>query len=156
MHDPREPHLTALKRILRYLWGTLDFGLLLRQTLDFGGRWGRERPRGRGGCCSPASCGDGFKRAHEVAAAAARARVAATARCRSLAAQGRWGSHAASYGRRPPSAGPRRGTAPVARMAAGLNKGSKPAPVATASRSGTNKEGEGAHGEQDSVAETRA
>jgi hypothetical protein len=28
MHDPREPHLTALKRILRYLRGTLDFGLL--------------------------------------------------------------------------------------------------------------------------------
>jgi hypothetical protein len=32
MHDPREPHLTALKRILRYLRGTLDFGLLLRQS----------------------------------------------------------------------------------------------------------------------------
>jgi hypothetical protein len=32
MHDPREPHLTAMKRILRYLWGTLDFGLLLRQS----------------------------------------------------------------------------------------------------------------------------
>jgi len=30
MHDPREPHLAALKRILRYLRGTLDFGLLLR------------------------------------------------------------------------------------------------------------------------------
>jgi hypothetical protein len=29
MHDPREPHLTAMKRILRYLRGTLDFGLLL-------------------------------------------------------------------------------------------------------------------------------
>ena len=28
-HDPREPHLTALKRTLRYLRGTLDFGLLL-------------------------------------------------------------------------------------------------------------------------------
>jgi hypothetical protein len=27
MHDPREPHLTALKRILRYLQGTPDFGL---------------------------------------------------------------------------------------------------------------------------------
>jgi hypothetical protein len=28
MHDPREPHLTAMKRTLRYLRGTLDFGLL--------------------------------------------------------------------------------------------------------------------------------
>ncbi|GJU14301.1 ribonuclease H-like domain-containing protein [Tanacetum coccineum] len=27
MHDPREPHLAALKRILRYVQGTLDFGL---------------------------------------------------------------------------------------------------------------------------------
>jgi hypothetical protein len=31
MHDPREPHLTAMKRILWYLRGTLDFGLLLRR-----------------------------------------------------------------------------------------------------------------------------
>ena len=31
MHDPREPHLTALKRILRYLRGTVDFGLLLHR-----------------------------------------------------------------------------------------------------------------------------
>jgi len=30
MHDPREPQLSAVKRILRYLRGTLDFGLLLR------------------------------------------------------------------------------------------------------------------------------
>jgi len=29
MHDPREPHLAALKRTLHYLRGTLDFGLLL-------------------------------------------------------------------------------------------------------------------------------
>jgi hypothetical protein len=29
MHDPREPHLTATKRILRYLQGTLDHSLLL-------------------------------------------------------------------------------------------------------------------------------
>jgi hypothetical protein len=29
MHDPREPHLTAMKRTLCYLWGTLDSGLLL-------------------------------------------------------------------------------------------------------------------------------
>jgi hypothetical protein len=32
MHDPREPHLTAMKRILRYLRGTPDFGLLLRHS----------------------------------------------------------------------------------------------------------------------------
>jgi hypothetical protein len=32
MHDPRESHMTALKRILRYLQSTLDFGLLLRQS----------------------------------------------------------------------------------------------------------------------------
>ncbi|GKD37064.1 ribonuclease H-like domain-containing protein [Tanacetum coccineum] len=29
MHDPREPHFAALKRILRYVQGTLDFGLHL-------------------------------------------------------------------------------------------------------------------------------
>ncbi|GJV62533.1 ribonuclease H-like domain-containing protein [Tanacetum coccineum] len=29
MHDPREPHFIALKRILRYVRGTLDFGLQL-------------------------------------------------------------------------------------------------------------------------------
>nr|GEX29814.1 ribonuclease H-like domain-containing protein [Tanacetum cinerariifolium] len=29
MHDPREPHFSALKRILRYVWGTLDYGLQL-------------------------------------------------------------------------------------------------------------------------------
>jgi hypothetical protein len=29
MHDPREPHLTAMKRILRYLQGMPDYGLLL-------------------------------------------------------------------------------------------------------------------------------
>ncbi|GKE66922.1 ribonuclease H-like domain-containing protein [Tanacetum coccineum] len=27
MHDPREPHFAALKRILRYVRGTMDFGL---------------------------------------------------------------------------------------------------------------------------------
>jgi hypothetical protein len=32
MHTPREPHLTALKRILRYLHGSLDYGLLLRSS----------------------------------------------------------------------------------------------------------------------------
>ncbi|GJR23768.1 ribonuclease H-like domain-containing protein [Tanacetum coccineum] len=29
MHDPREPHVAALKRILRYVLGTVDFGLQL-------------------------------------------------------------------------------------------------------------------------------
>jgi hypothetical protein len=31
MHDPREPHLTAMKHILYYLWVTLVFSLLLRR-----------------------------------------------------------------------------------------------------------------------------
>jgi hypothetical protein len=29
MHDPQEAHLTAMKRTLRYLRGTLDYGILL-------------------------------------------------------------------------------------------------------------------------------
>jgi hypothetical protein len=32
MHDPREPHLTAMKRILHYLHGTSNTGLLLRRS----------------------------------------------------------------------------------------------------------------------------
>ena len=32
MHDPREPHLAALKRILRYLQGTLSLGLTLHRS----------------------------------------------------------------------------------------------------------------------------
>jgi hypothetical protein len=32
MHTPRKPHLTALKRILRYLRGTLDYSMLLRSS----------------------------------------------------------------------------------------------------------------------------
>jgi hypothetical protein len=32
MHDPREPHLTAMKCTLHYLRGTLDYGLLLRRS----------------------------------------------------------------------------------------------------------------------------
>jgi hypothetical protein len=32
MHTPQEPHLTTLKRILRYLRGSLDYGLLLRPS----------------------------------------------------------------------------------------------------------------------------
>jgi hypothetical protein len=35
MHDPREPHLTAMKHILRYLRGTLDYSLLLRRSSSF-------------------------------------------------------------------------------------------------------------------------
>jgi hypothetical protein len=32
MHDPHEPHLTVVKRILRYLQGTLDHDLLLHRA----------------------------------------------------------------------------------------------------------------------------
>jgi hypothetical protein len=32
MHDPREPHLAALKRILRYIRGTLHLGLVLHPS----------------------------------------------------------------------------------------------------------------------------
>ena len=32
MHTPREPHLTTVKRILRYLRGSLDYSLLLRPS----------------------------------------------------------------------------------------------------------------------------
>jgi hypothetical protein len=32
MHNPREPHLTAMKCILRYLQGTSDYGRLLRHS----------------------------------------------------------------------------------------------------------------------------
>jgi hypothetical protein len=32
MYSPREPHLASLKRILRYICGTLDLGLLLRPS----------------------------------------------------------------------------------------------------------------------------
>jgi hypothetical protein len=32
MHDPREPHLTTLKRLLRYLRGTVDYGILLHRS----------------------------------------------------------------------------------------------------------------------------
>jgi hypothetical protein len=32
MHSPRELHLTALKRIIRYLRGSIDYGFLLRPS----------------------------------------------------------------------------------------------------------------------------
>jgi hypothetical protein len=32
MHNPWDSHLTAMKRILRYLRGTPDYGLLLRHS----------------------------------------------------------------------------------------------------------------------------
>jgi hypothetical protein len=32
MHDPREPHLTAMKRILRYLQEMPDYGLFRRRS----------------------------------------------------------------------------------------------------------------------------
>jgi hypothetical protein len=35
MHDPQEPHLATMKRTLCYLWGTLDYGLLLRCSASF-------------------------------------------------------------------------------------------------------------------------
>jgi hypothetical protein len=35
MHDLRETHLIAMKRTLRYLRGTLDFGLLLQRSASF-------------------------------------------------------------------------------------------------------------------------
>jgi hypothetical protein len=34
MHDPRQPHLALLKRILRYIRGTTSHGLLLRSSTD--------------------------------------------------------------------------------------------------------------------------
>ncbi|GKF86901.1 ribonuclease H-like domain-containing protein [Tanacetum coccineum] len=33
MHVPREPHLATLKRVLRYIRGTLDFGLQLYASI---------------------------------------------------------------------------------------------------------------------------
>lgn len=32
MHDPREPHLAALKRILRYIRGSVDLGLHIQRS----------------------------------------------------------------------------------------------------------------------------
>jgi len=32
MHDPREPHLSAFKRLLRYLRATVDYGLLFHRS----------------------------------------------------------------------------------------------------------------------------
>jgi hypothetical protein len=32
MHDPREPHLTVMKRIMRYFQGMPYYGLLLRRS----------------------------------------------------------------------------------------------------------------------------
>ena len=32
MHDPRESHLAALKRLLRYVRGTVDLGLVLQRS----------------------------------------------------------------------------------------------------------------------------
>ena len=35
MHDPKEPHLAAMKRILRYVQGTLDLGFYLHRTSPY-------------------------------------------------------------------------------------------------------------------------
>ncbi len=35
MHDPCESHLTALKRILRYIRGTLEYGLHIQRSSSF-------------------------------------------------------------------------------------------------------------------------
>jgi hypothetical protein len=32
MHNPREPHLTAMKHIMPYLQGTLEYDLILRRS----------------------------------------------------------------------------------------------------------------------------
>ena len=32
MHDPRKSHLAALKRLFRYVCGTVDFGLVLHRS----------------------------------------------------------------------------------------------------------------------------
>ena len=32
MHDPRESHLAALKHLLRYVRGTVDYGLVLHRS----------------------------------------------------------------------------------------------------------------------------
>ena len=32
MHDPKESHLAALKRLLRYVRGTVDLGLVLHRS----------------------------------------------------------------------------------------------------------------------------
>jgi hypothetical protein len=34
MHDPRESHLAAMKRLLRYVRGIVDFGLVLHRSLS--------------------------------------------------------------------------------------------------------------------------
>ncbi|GJX30178.1 ribonuclease H-like domain-containing protein [Tanacetum coccineum] len=39
MHDPREPHLSALKRVLRYVSGTLSYGLQLYSSTTSDADW---------------------------------------------------------------------------------------------------------------------
>lgn len=36
MHDPREPHFNALKRIIRYIHGTSRLGITIQPTLGMG------------------------------------------------------------------------------------------------------------------------
>lgn len=37
--DPRETHLTIIKRIFRYLKGTTNLGLLYKKSLDYKASW---------------------------------------------------------------------------------------------------------------------
>jgi hypothetical protein len=69
MHDPREPHLAALKRVLRYVRGTPDHGLHIQRTrgvdlvaysdADWAGCPDTRRSC-CGRCCSSASCANHF------------------------------------------------------------------------------------------------
>ena len=35
MSNPKKPHLDAVKRILRYVKGTINFGILYKKTRDY-------------------------------------------------------------------------------------------------------------------------
>ena len=48
MHDPRTPHEEAAKRILRYIKGSVDYGLMYEKRNDFILKWVYRRRLGRG------------------------------------------------------------------------------------------------------------